>query len=161
MIALGFVLGIGLLTLVFDNELERQVNPNREPESAMGSDGTVEVYLERNRQGHYVMTGTVNDVEVDFILDTGATDVVIPSRVADAAGLDYGNQGRAMTANGMVTTYTTVIDELQLSRITLEDVRASINPAMDDRIVLLGMSALQQIEFIQRGSRLTLRHFSN
>jgi len=36
-------------------------------------------------------------------------------------------------------------------------VRASINPAMHESMVLLGMSALRQIEFNQRGSQLTLR----
>ncbi len=61
-----------------------------------------------------------------------------------------------MTANGLVNIYTTRINELRLGSITLEDVRASINPAMHESMVLLGMSALRQIEFVQQGTQLTL-----
>lgn len=162
MIAVGFVLGIGLLTLWFDSGLERAFNPNRAPAATVSSDGMIEVHLEQNRQGHYVVEGTVNDVRVDFILDTGATDVVIPEQVAREAGLDYGFRSRAMTANGLVDIYATTIGELRLAEnILLHDVTASINPAMDDNMVLLGMSALRQVEFTQQGSRLTLRHSSN
>ncbi|MEX2367341.1 MAG: TIGR02281 family clan AA aspartic protease [Pseudohongiellaceae bacterium] len=159
MIAIGFILGIGMLTMLFDRQLDEMANPNRNPQSTFVQDGSVEVRLESNRQGHYVMTGAVNDIAADFILDTGATDVVIPQGLARAAGLEYGPQSRAMTANGVVPVYATRIDELQLGSITLHDVRASINPAMDDSIVLLGMSALGQVEFTQRGSRLTLRYY--
>jgi len=38
-------------------------------------------------------------------------------------------------------------------------VRASINPAMQASQILLGMSALKQIEFIQRGDSLTLTQY--
>jgi len=115
------------------------------------------VVLESNRQGQYVLTGAINSVPAEFILDTGATDVVIPPGLAEASGLEYGYQSQAMTANGLVNIYSTLIDELHLGKITLHDVRASINPAMHESMVLLGMSALRQIEFNQRGSQLTLR----
>jgi predicted aspartyl protease len=38
-------------------------------------------------------------------------------------------------------------------------VRASINPAMPPPAILLGMSALTQVEFVQQGDSLTLRQF--
>ena len=91
----------------------------------------------------------------------GATDVVIPPSLAQASGLEYGYQSQAMTANGLVSIYSTVIQELRLGNITLVNVRASINPAMHESMVLLGMSALGQVEFNQQGSRLTLRHDNN
>ena len=159
MIAIGFVIGLGLLTLFFDDRLQQQRNPNRDPASTVHDSGLIEVFLERNRQGHYVMTGTINRQDVDFILDTGATDVVVPNGVAQAAGLLPGQQRQAMTANGLVNIYSTTIDTLRLGDITLHDVRASINPAMDEGIILLGMSALRQIEFSQQGDQLTLRHY--
>jgi len=45
-----------------------------------------------------------------------------------------------------------------IGAIVLRGVRASINPAMQGNTVLLGMSALQHIEFTQRGDSLTLRY---
>lgn len=158
MIAVAFVLALALLTWMFSGVEQRARNPNSDPAFAAAANGSIEVYLERNRAGHYVMSGSVNDVAVEFILDTGATDVVLPLAIAQAAGLEQGFASQAMTANGLVTVFNTRIASLQLGAIELQDVRASINPAMSDNIVLLGMSALRHIEFSQRGSQLTLRY---
>lgn len=158
MTVIGFVFGIGLLTLFFNDRLQEQLNPNREPESVVHGSGQIEVLLDQNRQGHYVMSGSINDVEVDFLLDTGATDVAIPESIASQAGLPRGRRGQAITANGVVNTWRTTIDRLQLGEITLNDVRASITPSMGDGTILLGMSALRELEFTQQGSQLTLRY---
>lgn len=161
MVAAAFVLAIILLTWFFSGVEERSRNPNSNPSWALAEGGAIAVVLERNRAGHYVMTGSINGVETEFLLDTGATDVVIPAALADAAGLQARQSGQAMTANGLVTVYGTRIDNLALGPITLRDVRASINPAMHDSMVLLGMSALRQVEFSQRGAELTLRYHPN
>ena len=157
-IALGFALPLVLMTTFFDGVLDEARNPNSDPRSAVNAFGETEVILQSNQQGQYVMTGSINNVKTEFILDTGATDVVIPPGLARDSGLEYGFQSQAMTANGLVSIYSTVIDELRLGDITLYDVRASINPAMHESMVLLGMSALRQIEFNQQGSQLTLKY---
>jgi predicted aspartyl protease len=41
----------------------------------------------------------------------------------------------------------------------LKNLRASINPQMDDKDVLLGMSFLKYPEFSQQGEYLTLRQY--
>jgi aspartyl protease family protein len=159
MLIASFVIGIGLLTLYFDGVLDRQMNPNQRPVSQVFSDGITEVVLQRNRQGHYVAGGTLNGVRGTFLLDTGATDVVIPQGLARRADLPQGQPIQAMTANGVVTVYTTTVAELELGDIRLYNVRASINPAMHGDTVLLGMSALRHVEFTQRGDALTLRQY--
>jgi aspartyl protease family protein len=161
MIAAGFVLALLLMTTFFDGFLNNARNPNSNPESNTNTAGVTEVVLQSNRQGQYVITGLINNIETEFILDTGATDVVIPAGLAEASGLEYGYQNQAMTANGLVSIYSTMIDELRLGDITLYNVRASINPAMHESMVLLGMSALRQIEFVQQGSQLTLKHLTD
>ncbi len=157
--AVAFLLALGLLTMFFSGVEEKQRNPNQTPESIYQGN-KVEVVLERNRQGHYLVVGEINRQRAEFLLDTGATDVVIPERLAERLGLRKGRAGRAMTANGAVTVYDTVIDELRIGEITLRDVNASINPGMGDLEILLGMSALKHIEFVQRGSQLTLRQIN-
>ena len=156
---LSFGLGLLLLTLFFDGWLGHQTNPNRQPNSYETEAGIKEVVLERNRQGHYVAGGLINGIPVTFLLDTGATDVAIPENVAREAGLDAGYAAQATTANGVVTVYSTNVAELVLGNIVLRDVDASITPSMPGNTILLGMSALQQVEFMQRGATLTLRHF--
>jgi aspartyl protease family protein len=158
MTVIGFVFGLGLLTLFFQDKLDERRNPNQSPLAYLNTDGIAEVVLERNPQGHYVATGFINGHEVEFLLDTGATDVAVPEHIARAAGLTFGQQGLSSTANGVVTTWNTRIDSLQLGTINLSNVEASILPSMNDNLILLGMSALRQVEFTQQGRELTLRY---
>lgn len=148
---------LALLTVVFGAWDEKQRNPNQRPDSTRGADGSVEVVLQRNRQGHYVAGGTINDHPVTFLLDTGATDVVVPADVAEQAGLRRGPEARARTAAGVVRVWHTRIDSLRLGEIHLRDLPATINPHMEGVGVLLGMSALRRVDFRQTGSELRLR----
>lgn len=157
MLILSFALGLLALTFGFDGWLDHQANPNIRPQYSETSNGVREVVLERNRQGHYVASGQINGVPVTFLLDTGATDVAVPAHVAIKAGLERGVTHRAATANGVISVYSTRIDELRLGNIILHDVNASIMPGIIGETILLGMSALRQVEFAQRGSTLTLR----
>lgn len=156
MMAIAFIIALGLMTVFFADVESRQYNPNPSPDSTINEEHA-QVTLKRNRQGHYVATGLINRKSAEFLLDTGATDVVIPMDLADHLSLRRGQPGRAMTANGPVTVYSTSIDELTIGDIKLYNVPASINPGMSDQAILLGMSALKQIEFVQRGDSLTLR----
>jgi len=157
MLIVSFSLGLMALTIFFDGVLQSQSNPNSEPEFNETDNGIREVVLQRNRQGHYVANGTINGVPVTFLLDTGATDVAIPAAIARKAGLKQGYISQAATANGIIQVYSTTLDELQLGNIRLHDIKASITPSMGGETILLGMSALKQVEFTQRGSKLTLR----
>lgn len=157
MLFASFTLGLVALTLAFDAWLANEANPNRQPDFGETASGIRQVKLERNRQGHYIAGGSVNGVPATFLLDTGATDVAIPANLAEAAGLQSGQASRATTANGVVTVYTTSIDEIIIGNIVLQDVRASITPSMPGDTVLLGMSALRKVDFSQRGSILTLQ----
>jgi len=156
MITASMIGGMALLTYFFSDYEAGKNNPNRSPETQVFAN-SIEVALKRNQQGHYLVGGLINDEEVVFLLDTGATDVVIPESRAQKLGLPYGRKGLAMTANGNVIVHETRIKKLQIGKITLHDIKASINPGMPDGAILLGMSALSQIEFNQSGSTLILR----
>ncbi len=154
------VIGMALLTWFFAGVEERQYNPNADPASLVHAEA-IEVPLRRNRYGHYLVNGQINGSTVAFLLDTGATDVVVPEATAQRLQLPYGRHSQAMTANGRVNIYRTRIRELQIGEIKLYDIDASINPAMAEGAILLGMSALGRIEFTQAGDTLTLRQTSS
>lgn len=159
MLIASFVLALAGMTFFFDSQLESQYNPNSNPRGSETNAGVREVILQQNRQGHYVSTGSINGMEVVFLLDTGATDVAISPELAAKAGLQAGRASQAATANGIVTVYSTEIDSLTISNISLTNVDGSINPGMTGNVILLGMSVLKEIEFSQRGSTLTLRQY--
>lgn len=156
MLAIAWGVALVLLTLVFGRWEKHQYNPNSNPDSQI-INGARQVILEENRQNHYVAGGTINGHPVTFLLDTGATDVVVPVDLAQKLRLEPGAAGMAMTANGPVQVRATRIGELSLGDIRLYNVRASINPGMRGDEILLGMSALKQVEFTQRGGTLVLR----
>ena len=157
MVIAAWVLLLILLTLFFNDRLERQRNPNRHLGTSQ-AEGVPEVRLQRNRFGHYVASGSINGHAVEFMLDTGASDVSIPATIADRIGLQRGREQSYRTANGTITAWQTTAREVQLGPLTLGPVRASINPHDRSNAVLLGMSFLKQLDFSQQGNTLTLKY---
>ena len=155
MLILGWVTVLGVLTLIFARWERHQYNPNTTPESA-GEHSQVVVTLQANRWHHYVASGLINGQPVTFLLDTGATAVSVPAHLAGRLGLERGVPMMSQTANGTVQVWSTRIDQLQLGDITLYNIRGSINPGMQQDEILLGMSALKQVEWRQKGDTLTL-----
>lgn len=145
----------GLLFLFFDNYLEKQRNPNQQVNSYR-SGGQVVTELTRNRAGHYLGSVEINGQSIGFMLDTGATTVAISEQAATKLGLRKGREIQVSTANGVATAWRSEIAELKLGEITLTNVPASIVPNLTGTEILLGMSALKQLEFRQQGNQLTL-----
>jgi len=156
MLVLAWGIGILLATKFFADWEQSRFNPNRQPVSLVQGE-RIEVLLESNAQGHFVASGRINGEAVVFLLDTGATDVAIPAELAEKLGLARGAPVLLQTANGQTTGYRTVLDSLSLGDIVLRDVRAIVAPGFDGEQILLGMSALKQLEFTQRAGTLVLR----
>ncbi len=159
MIAAAWILLLLLLTAVFNGLLEQQRNPNQMVETRMTDGGVLETTLKRNRQGHYVATGKINGTLVEFLMDTGATTISIPTGVANRLDLEVGPSAPVYTANGTIYVRLTRLDEVQLGSVKLRQVSANINPHMGGDSVLLGMSFLRDLEFSQRGDTLTIRQY--
>ncbi|CUH39644.1 clan AA aspartic protease [Jannaschia seosinensis] len=106
-------------------------------------DGTV-VEVPRGRGGHYFMTLEVNGTPIQFVVDTGASEIVLSQADAVRAGLDLQTlryMGEAATANGIVRTAPVWLDEVSLGGLTDEGVRAIVNEGALNQS-LLGMSYL-------------------
>lgn len=135
-------------------------NPNRNLQSRRAG-GFSEVILDANYSNAYVVQGEINGHTVTFLLDTGATQVSVPERIARAAGLAPIGRGHDVrTANGLVKMYDTLLDTLTIGDIQLSYVSAMINPGDRTETVLLGMSALKNLEFTHRDGQLILRQYS-
>ncbi len=160
MLILALLLVLAMLTFFFKDVLDKQRNPNQQINNILNSEGIPEVVLQQNRQGHYFATGSINNQTVDFLLDTGATDVAIPAEIAKKLKLKPGPEVRMTTANGVITAQMTRLDNVELGGISLKNIRATINPFMhkDDEI-LLGMSFLKHLEMTQRGKTLILKPY--
>ena len=151
----SWILVLAVLIYGFDDYLTQQWNPNEKTLSHKNSE-YAQVVLQQNNYGHYVTSGEINNYDVTFLLDTGATQVSIPENIAEQLGLQKQQSYYVETANGSVKVYKTSLDELRIGEIILYNVAANINPAFNSNEILLGMSALKQIEFRQKGKQLTL-----
>jgi aspartyl protease family protein len=156
MMIIAWAAALFLATRFFAEWEQRQENPNTVVASEHG-DGYVEVKLTSNRDGHFVMTGQINARPVQFMLDTGATNVAVPESVAETLRLERGERVQVSTANGRTDAFRTTLQRLQIGDIVLNNVRALVVPGLDGEQVLLGMSAVKQLEFTQRGGTLLLR----
>ena len=109
------------------------------------------ISVPRQADGHYYLTLEVNGSPVDFVVDTGATQVVLTQRDAQRIGIDPSELrylGRANTANGVVETADVWLDQVALGPIVDEGVRAVVNKgAMENS--LLGMTYLSAFDTIQ------------
>lgn len=157
MIFMAWILGLFLLYLLFDGALKKQHNPNTHPES-FTSGSTTQVVLKKNHMGHYVTSGTINGVAVTFIIDTGATSIAVPEKLSQSMSLKKRYPMQVSTANGVVNAWGTKIDSLTIGELKLYDLNASINPGMNhEDEVLLGMSALKNLDFQKKGDTLILK----
>ncbi len=154
-----WVVIMGLLVMFFQSWQEKQHNPNQNLSLSLDADSVRELTLQRNRFGHYVASGHINNTPVVFLLDTGASDVSVPENLAQKIGLKRGRPKIYQTANGPITAYATRLKKVELGGIVLTQIRASINPFMQSDEVLLGMSFLKYLEFTQRGDTLILRQY--
>ena len=113
--------------------------------------------LQRNAYGHYVTSGTINDHEVVFLLDTGASDIAIPESVANEIGLSRGRSIIIKTANGNAKAYRTKLESVGVGEIQLYGLNATILTNITGNEVLLGMSFLKHFEITQKGRSLTIK----
>ena len=112
--------------------------------------GTGEVVVPRAYDGHYYLTLDLNGVPTRFVIDTGASEVVLTPQDAGRAGIDVAGlnyNSRAMTANGMVQTASIRLDRVVLGDIEDRQVPAVVNGAPMQES-LLGMSYLNRFDRI-------------
>ncbi|MCG6556698.1 TIGR02281 family clan AA aspartic protease [Ruegeria sp. 1NDH52C] len=113
------------------------------------SDNRVEI--PRSPDGHYYATLFVEDKPLRFLVDTGASQVVLSHADAERLGIDTSALnyfGRAYTANGEVRTAPVKLGQVQLGGFTDQGVTAWVNEG-DMAESLLGMDYLQRFSSIQ------------
>ncbi|KIC11140.1 aspartyl protease [Leisingera sp. ANG-M1] len=144
------VWGFIFLGVIASYGLWEDIRQTVRPQQSVAVDaGRVEV--PRSPDGHYYLTLDVNGKAIEFLVDTGASQVVLNAADATRAGIDTENLaylGRARTANGEVRTASVWIDEISLGGITDKDVRVWVNQGELEQS-LLGMGYLQRWSSIE------------
>jgi aspartyl protease family protein len=120
----------------------------------------VEHVVEAGPHGHYVIEVMVNGTPVTFLIDTGASDVVLNLDDARRVGFEPRTlryTERFQTANGEVRGAPVTLREVRIGQLQLFDLGASVNEAPLS-VSLLGMSFLERLAGYEvRDGRLVLR----
>lgn len=149
LIFLGVIAGYGLW-----NDIRTAVGPRQ---LVFGEGGSLSV--PRAPDGHFYVTLDISGRSVDFVVDTGASNMVLTLEDARRVGIDPGRlvfDGQALTANGAVDTAGVTLDEVRLGDFRDTAVPASVNGGELD-VSLLGMSYLERFARIEiAGDRLIL-----
>ncbi|QFU09132.1 hypothetical protein PARPLA_01733 [Rhodobacteraceae bacterium THAF1] len=127
------------------------------PQQVLTASGALEVPL--GPDGHYHMTLGINGAPIRFVVDTGATDLVLSQDDARRAGIEpdtLAYLGRAQTANGTVPMAQVRLETVTLGETVERNVPASVNGG-EMFGSLLGMSYLSRFGRISiENNRLTL-----
>jgi aspartyl protease family protein len=111
-----------------------------------------------NRQGHVELDAVVNGSPVRFLVDTGATMVVLSMRDAAAAGISRTSLDfniRTSTANGVGRAAAVRLRELRIGQFSVSDVPAAVVENL--QVSLLGQTFLKRLDsYEMRDGVLTL-----
>ncbi len=148
LIFVGVMAGYGLW-----NDLRRADAPRQ----MMTTGG--EVVLPRAADGHYYLTLTIDGTDLPFMVDTGATSVVLSRDDARMLGIDpdtLAYLGEANTANGTVRTARVTLTDVRLGEIVDDRLTAQVNDG-DMEGSLLGMEYLGRFRIEIDGDRMVLK----
>ena len=134
-----------------------QSHPLPEPEvPSVAANGDREITVRADRGGHFMLDAFVDGAKLQFLVDTGASNLVLSRDDAAKAGVNMDNLAyseRYQTANGVALGAPVTLREFRIGAFELHDVRATVI-ASPMPFSLLGMSVLSHEV---SGSKLTLR----
>lgn len=146
LIFVGVAAGYGLWT-----DIQTRIAPMQQV-----TPGAVE--MPRAEDGHYYATLTINGKPVQFLADTGATNMVLSRSDAERVGVnldDLRYLGQAMTANGMVRTARVTLPQVDFGPFNDRDVVAYVTDGDMDGS-LLGMDYLGTFKLQIEGGKMVL-----
>ena len=109
------------------------------------------IIIPKEIDGHFHLTVTINDRPIEFLVDTGASDIVLTRNDAARVGFDPNRLdywGMANTANGTVRLATIRLETVRLGEFIDKNIRASVNKAPMEKS-LLGMRYLSKFRAIE------------
>lgn len=128
----------------FKNRLLGELNPS----AARIDNSSGQIVIHLSRDGHFYINLEVNEVSMRFMIDTGASDVVLNLDEAKRIGIDTKKlvfNKPYQTANGTSWGAYVKLKRVKIGNLEFSDVSASVNGSQMGTS-LLGMSFLRQFK---------------
>lgn len=124
----------------FKNRILGELNPSKARVNAEN-----QLVIKLSDDGHFYVNSYINSKPVRFMVDTGASDIVLNIDDAKKIGINLNNlvfNKRYQTANGTSFGANVVLDKFVIGNVEFSNITASVNEA-DMGTSLLGMSFLR------------------
>lgn len=117
-----------------------------------------DLVIPRHRDGHFYVEGKLHGKPILFMVDTGATSVVVSEAFARAAGLPQGEPTTFMTANGTLRGATVRGIEVSAGPFSVSSANVGVGLVGGDADQgLLGQSFLSRFDVTISKKELVLR----
>jgi iron donor protein CyaY len=128
-------------------------NPEADlPAPTFSGDGSMEV--KRQANGHFYLPGTIDNIAVTFMVDTGASVTSISSELARQAGIHNCKEVQFQTANGAATGCIALAPHMTLGNFVLENITVAVMPNLET--ALLGANVLRNFQVSQNDSSMLI-----
>lgn len=139
-----FLLAI-LLALFWENYLYKKTNVDNL------KNGQNELVLTRSGDGHFYINLDINNHPIDFLVDTGASSIILSNNDGKKLGFDkealkYWKS--ANTANGEILISPIILDQIKMGPISYSNVKAFISQK-NMKKSLLGMSFINRFKKLE------------
>ncbi len=141
-IILLIVLGYSYKDELMNSRIMAELLPNQ---ARISGDG--KIAIRASNGGHFYIEAKVNGVAVNFMIDTGASDVALSKQDAQRIGIDTQTLAYTrtyQTANGTTGGAPIKLKRLQIGNFILDNFPASVNQG-ELGSSLLGMTALRKL----------------
>jgi clan AA aspartic protease (TIGR02281 family) len=118
------------------------------PAPTFTGDGSMTVARQTN--GHFYVPGSVSNVPVTFMVDTGASVTSISSDIARQASISNCKEVQFQTANGAATGCIALVPNMTLGNFTLQNITVAVMPNLETN--LLGANVLRNFQVSQSDS---------
>ena len=139
-----FLLAI-LSALIWENHLDKKANGDN------FNSGQNELVLKRSRNGHFYINLKINNYQIDFLVDTGASSIILSNNDGKKLGFDteaLSYWKSASTANGEILISPIILDEIRMGPIRYSNVKAFISQKNMEKS-LLGMSFINRFKKLE------------
>jgi aspartyl protease family protein len=143
--------------VMFIDGVRRTLSLGQSFAGGVGSQESQTAVLFAQPNGHFFTEGSLNGVPVTFLLDTGATAIVIGKASARQMNVEYDSTSpvAVQTAAGVKKAWKVIFGSVRVGSIEINQVDGLVVDA-NSGPVLLGMSFLGRTDMKREGQTLTL-----
>lgn len=154
----GVLTSLAMMPLVAPSNIGASTAFSARQPASMGRAGNPASGAVRDDDGLFYVDGKLENRSIRFLVDTGASHVVLSHRDAKkvAPYVPSNTTGVVVTAGGPVAVDWIVIEEISFDGHSIKNLKAAV-PRRDTGVSLLGQNALAQFDSLSiEGDTLTL-----